>query len=61
MAKDPVCNMEVNEETAQYQLEYHGTIYYFCTQLCMLTFKNDPEKHLQRQQGNGADKSSASS
>ncbi len=46
MAKDPVCGMEVNVQTAQNKYRYRGKMYYFCTPLCMVTFQNDPEKYL---------------
>ena len=44
MAKDPVCGMEVNEETATHKSEYEGTTYYFCCGGCKSTFDRDPEK-----------------
>ena len=44
MARDPVCGMEVNEETATNTSEYEGTKYYFCCGGCKATFDRDPEK-----------------
>jgi YHS domain-containing protein len=46
MAMDPVCNMEVEEATAQWISEYKGTIYYFCAPGCKDSFDADPEKYL---------------
>lgn len=46
MAKDPVCGMEVNEETATLKSEYKGTTYYFCGAGCKSSFDKDPEKYL---------------
>ncbi|MFA4876420.1 MAG: heavy metal translocating P-type ATPase [Methanoregula sp.] len=44
MAKDPVCGMEVDEETAIKRV-IGGRTYYFCMESCALTFEN-PEKEL---------------
>ena len=46
MAKDPVCGMEVNEETAAGKSEYKGQTYYFCAPGCKAAFDKDPEKYL---------------
>ena len=46
MAMDPVCNMEVEEATAQWTSEYKGTTYYFCAPGCKQSFDADPEKYL---------------
>ena len=47
MSKDPVCGMEVNEETAVAH-EYKGNTYYFCTIACKETFARDPERYLEK-------------
>lgn len=47
MAIDPVCKMEVDEETAQWTSEYQGETYYFCAPGCKASFDKDPEKYLQ--------------
>jgi Cu+-exporting ATPase len=44
MAKDPVCGMEVDEETAIRRV-IGGRTYYFCMESCALRFA-DPEKEL---------------
>ncbi|MDX1614308.1 MAG: YHS domain-containing protein [Candidatus Promineifilaceae bacterium] len=46
MAIDPVCHMEVDEETAQWTSEYKGQTYYFCAPGCKRSFDKDPEKYL---------------
>jgi YHS domain-containing protein len=54
MAKDLVCNMEVDEETAPAKYEYKGKVYYFCAPGCKKAFEKDPEKYLKGQgQGHG--------
>lgn len=46
MAKDPVCGMEVDENTAKITHYHKGKMYYFCAPGCKEAFKNDPEKFL---------------
>lgn len=46
MAIDPVCGMEVDEETAAGKSEYKGKTYYFCAPGCKAAFDKDPEKYL---------------
>ena len=45
MAKDPVCGMQVNEQSAAGKSEYHGKTYYFCSPACKVTFDKNPEKY----------------
>ncbi len=45
MARDPVCGMYVNEESAVYKAEVDGKVYYFCSEQCMLTFLR-PEQEM---------------
>lgn len=47
MAKDPVCNMNVDEETAEYKTTYDGKTYYFCALGCKKAFEADPQKYLE--------------
>jgi YHS domain-containing protein len=46
MAVDPVCKMEVNEETAAAKSEHKGQTYYFCAPGCKKEFDENPEKYL---------------
>jgi Cu+-exporting ATPase len=46
MAKDPVCGMEVQEETAAGKSEYKGQTYYFCAPGCKAAFDKEPEKYV---------------
>ena len=34
MAKDPVCNMNIDEKTAKYTSEINGNKVYFCSSSC---------------------------
>ena len=42
---DPVCGMEVNEDTP-YKSLYKGKVYYFCSRECKEAFDRDPEYYL---------------
>jgi YHS domain-containing protein len=46
MAKDPVCGMDVDEQTATLKSEYKGQTYYFCGAGCKRSFDKDPEKYI---------------
>jgi len=46
MAIDPVCGMEVDEQSAAATYEYRGKTYYFCAPGCKSAFEKDPEKYL---------------
>jgi Cu+-exporting ATPase len=44
LAKDPVCNMNVDEQKAAAMSEYKGVTYYFCSKMCKEKFDKEPEK-----------------
>ena len=46
MAIDPVCNLNVDEETAEFTSEYDGHVYYFCSSACKEAFEGDPEEYV---------------
>ena len=46
VAIDPVCEMEVEEETAAATYEYRGKTYYFCAVGCRDKFAQNPERFL---------------
>ncbi|MEJ5326781.1 MAG: copper-translocating P-type ATPase [Candidatus Bathyarchaeia archaeon] len=46
--KDPVCDMEIEPETAYGQTEYAGKTYYFCSKHCEEEFKKNPEKYVSK-------------
>ncbi len=46
MAKDPVCNMDVDEKKAEFKSEYKGKTYYFCAKACKDRFDKSPEKYI---------------
>ena len=53
MAKDPVCGMKVNEETAVSMSEYNGQTYYFCCPGCKDSFDKESEKYLGNEPAGG--------
>ncbi len=44
--KDPVCGMNINEESAVAFKEWQGVRYGFCSQKCYDSFSADPEKYV---------------
>jgi YHS domain-containing protein len=46
MALDPVCKMQVDEESAAAKSEYKGKTYYFCAPGCKKAFDEDPPRYL---------------
>ncbi len=44
MTTDPVCGMEVTEDS-EYEAEYHGKVYRFCSRHCQEKFKADPARY----------------
>jgi Cu+-exporting ATPase len=44
MARDPVCGMTVDEDSAQFTSEYMGKTYYFCNERCKKAFDKAPER-----------------
>ena len=51
MAVDPVCGMEVDEKSAADTYEYQGKTYYFCAPGCKAAFEKEPEKYLNKSEG----------
>lgn len=51
MAVDPVCGMEVDENSPAATYEYKGKTYYFCAPGCKASFEKDPEKYLKSSGG----------
>ena len=60
MAKDPVCNMMVDEKSAKYKSEYEGETYYFCNPACKSTFDKNPEKYAEGSSGGSGHKGGCS-
>jgi len=50
---DPVCGMMIDPADAAATHDYKGQTYYFCMTACAEKFKADPEKYLNKGQGQG--------
>ena len=50
MAKDPVCDMDVEPTSAAGKSEYQGQTYYFCSPGCKQAFDKEPEKYVKSPQ-----------
>ncbi|MDH5768446.1 MAG: YHS domain-containing protein [Nitrospirota bacterium] len=48
LAKDPVCNMNVDEKKAVATSVYKGKTYYFCAKGCKEKFDKEPEKFVEK-------------
>ena len=48
MARDPVCDMDVDESNAAGKMQYKGDTYYFCSKDCEERFRQDPEQYVSR-------------
>lgn len=46
MAIDPVCGMQVDEQSAAATSEHQGKTYYFCAPGCKTAFDENPGKYL---------------
>jgi len=46
LAKDPICNMTVDEKTTKFKSDYKGKTYYFCSSACKSTFDKNPGKYV---------------
>ncbi len=44
-AIDPICNMTVEIDSAQFKSDYQGQTYYFCSAHCLHTFEKEPQKY----------------
>ena len=46
LVKDPVCDMDVDPESAAAKSEYQGVAYYFCAEGCKQSFDANPQQYL---------------
>ena len=46
MATDPICGMTVDPQNAAGKHEHNGQTYYFCSQHCVKTFIENPERYI---------------
>ena len=46
MAFDPVCGMKVDEKNPEFQSQYAGKKYYFCSEECRKLFESHPNEYI---------------
>jgi Cu+-exporting ATPase len=51
MAKDPVCDMTVDEKQAPATTIHQGKTYYFCAVACREKFVKNPQQYLSGKKG----------
>ena len=56
---DPICNMEVEEDTAAGRFDYDGKTYLFCSVHCLDKFKQEPAKYVEGAEKPAADETPA--
>ena len=52
MVRDPVCDMEVDPQTAL-KSEFQGQTYYFCSLACKQAFDENPKEYVERAKAMG--------
>ena len=45
MTTDPVCGMKIDEKKAQFNTQFAGKNYSFCSQECKKEFESDPDRY----------------
>lgn len=50
-ARDVVCGMDVDTQSASTKADYQGQTYYFCSPGCKAEFEKNPQKYVATQQG----------
>lgn len=47
---DPVCGMAVDTQNPPAKVEYKGTMYYFCSPVCLAAFRKNPDRYVKTTQ-----------
>jgi YHS domain-containing protein len=47
MTVDPVCGMKVDEKRAEFQMQFAGKKYFFCSDECRQAFQADPDEYVE--------------
>ena len=53
MARDHVCNMQVDEREAKHTLVYNERVYYFCSEGCKAEFQRHTEDYTEGRVNSG--------
>ncbi|HET6181892.1 MAG TPA: YHS domain-containing protein [Candidatus Sulfotelmatobacter sp.] len=47
MAMDPVCGIEVDERNPEFQTQFAGKKYFFCSEDCRKEFESEPQEYVE--------------
>ncbi len=47
MTRDPVCGMRVEEKESEFQTQFAGKKYFFCSEECRKEFENQPVEYIE--------------
>jgi len=47
MTTDPVCGMKVDEKRSEFQTQFAGKKYFFCSDECRQAFQADPDEYVE--------------
>jgi len=47
MTTDPVCGMRVDEKKAEFQTQFAGRKYFFCSEDCRQEFEDQPQEYIE--------------
>jgi P-type Cu+ transporter len=48
MTEDPVCGIQVNEGSAEFQSQFAGKKYFFCSDECRKEFEAEPDAYVEQ-------------
>jgi YHS domain-containing protein len=48
MTTDPVCGMTVDDNKGEFQTQFAGKKYFFCSEECKKEFENTPDEYAKR-------------
>jgi YHS domain-containing protein len=47
MTPDPVCGLRVDEKKAEFQTQFAGKKYFFCSEECRKEFEDQPQDYVE--------------
>jgi len=47
MTRDPVCGTRVEEQESEFQTQFAGKKYFFCSEECRKEFENQPDEYIE--------------
>jgi Cu+-exporting ATPase len=58
--KDPVCGMNVDQKSTSHSASFGGQTHFFCSENCLMKFRNEPERYVGSNPATGKDDRAAS-